>query len=118
MPVTTGNCMTSVKVAKIAELNDAFRSTMIGGKVTVTSGVGALADNKKFELYSKVRQFTDFTKDNDPYKEHDFGAVMLDGVKYFWKIDYYDLSMRMLSDDPANNEITIRVLTIMRADEY
>lgn len=44
-------------------------------------------------VVSLVRSFTDFTKDNDPYGEHDFGMVEHQGEKYFWKFDYYDQKM-------------------------
>ena len=37
---------------------------------------------------------------------------------YYWKIDYYDLAMSQHSLDATNPEATIRVLTIMCADEY
>jgi hypothetical protein len=35
-----------------------------------------------------------------------------------WKIDYYDRSRRYHSPDPADPKLTVRVLTVMRADEY
>ena len=43
---------------------------------------------------------------------------MFDGVKVFWKIDYYDKTMKNGSNDPSNEELTTRVLTIMKAEEY
>ena len=69
-------------------------------------------------LVVAVRDFKDFTPDNDPHGEHDFGAVEHDGVRYFWKIDAYDRSLTFASQDPADPSVTTRVLTIMRADEY
>jgi hypothetical protein len=65
-----------------------------------------------------VRTFADFSPDNDPHGEHDFGAIEQDGVRYFWKIDAYDRWMQFGSPDPADPSVTTRVLTIMRADEY
>jgi hypothetical protein len=65
-----------------------------------------------------VRAFDAFTDDNDPWGEHDFGAVEIDGEKVFWKIDAYDPSLTTVSENPANEAKTYRVLTIMLAREY
>jgi hypothetical protein len=65
-----------------------------------------------------VRGFDVFTTENDPYGEHDFGSVTIDGTKLFWKIDYYDLSLQYGSNDPSDPAQTARVLTIMLAEEY
>ena len=40
--------------------------------------------------------------DNDPYAEHDFGAIKLNGNTFFWKFDYYDLDLQMHSPDPSD----------------
>ena len=50
--------------------------------------------------------------------EHDFGSFEVAGEKFFWKIDYYDERCEFGSEDPADPEKTMRVLTIMFADEY
>ena len=60
----------------------------------------------------------DFTEDNDPYGEHDFGSFDYKGNKIFFKIDYYDLNYEFMSKNPANPDITNRVLSIMLAEEY
>ncbi|MER8646817.1 DUF3768 domain-containing protein [Mesorhizobium sp. M1252] len=104
--------------SEIRRLNDAFRSSFIGGHVALTSGVAALADTERRALLRSVRAFEAFDSDNDPYAEHDFGAVDLEGAKFFWKIDYYSPDMQSGSPDPANPDVTRRALTIMRSDEY
>lgn len=102
----------------IAKLNDAFRQTFIGSRVTLTEGVNALDTKSRLELLRKVQQFTAFTGDNDPHAEHDFGTIEIDGQGFFWKLDYYDLTFTAGSEDPANSAVTTRVLIIMRTDEY
>lgn len=106
------------KAPEIRRLNDAFRSSFIGGHVVLTSGVAALADAERRALLRSVRSFEAFNSDNDPNGEHDFGAVDMEGDKFFWKIDYYSPDMESGSPDPANPEATRRALTIMRSDEY
>jgi hypothetical protein len=75
---------------RIRELNDAFRSSFSGGKVMMTPGVHDLPDCVKADALVKVARFCEFTTDNDPYGEHDFGFFELVGRTFYWKIDYYD----------------------------
>src|ERR1019366_3488597 len=103
---------------KIAFLNDGLRRTFARGKVMMTAGVAALPEDALTQVLERVRHFDEFTKENDPHGEHDFGSVELAGVSYFFKIDYYALDMTGGSEDPSDPEKTTRVLTIMRADEY
>jgi hypothetical protein len=105
-------------VARVRQLNDAFRQTFIGGRVMLTSGVDALPDADKAVLLDKVRNFNGFNADNDPHGEHDFVDIEHDGEKYFAKLDYYAADMQGGSEDPSDPSKTVRVLTIMRADEY
>ena len=58
------------------------------------------------------------TATNDPYGEHDFGALTVAGVRLLWKIDYYDAGMTGGSPDPADPSVTTRVLTLMLAHEW
>jgi len=104
---------------KIRELNDAYRKHDKGnGRMFLTSGVQSLPLGELVELARKMAAFDDFNEDNDPYGEHDFGAIEQRGVKYFWKIDYYDLNLEFHSEDKSDEEKTVRVLTLLRADEY
>jgi hypothetical protein len=111
-------CTTMSKSESIRSLNDAFRRTFVGGAVMITAGVEAMPLDQRRSLLAKVRSFEAFGEDNDPHGEHDFGAVDECGVRYFWKLDYYDRATEFGSPDPADPAVTTRVLTIMRADEY
>lgn len=109
----------SPRAATIADLNDLLRTTFLTGKVVFTEGIAALSDDERSAVLTAVREFANFTPDNDPYGERDFGAVEVSAVgKIFWKIDYYDQTLTMGSNDAADPAKTLRVLTIMLADEY
>jgi hypothetical protein len=102
----------------IRELNDRFRTTMTGGRMLMTAGVNALPSDVKAMVIWRVATFSEFTADNDPHEEHDFGNFELAGRKFFFKIDYFDANMEFGSEDPADPAKTTRALTIMLAEEY
>ena len=98
--------------AKIAAINDKHRQNMEG--CTVTRGIVAMGDDAK-EIFVKVRDFSDFNEDNDPYGEHDFGSFELHGQKIFWKLSCYgDRKQGIDQLDPRCE----RVLTVMLAEEW
>jgi hypothetical protein len=53
-------------------------------RVTFSRIVGqderALSDQDRSRVVESVQNFTSFTEDNDPYGEHDFGTIVLDGI--------------------------------------
>jgi acetylornithine/succinyldiaminopimelate/putrescine aminotransferase len=104
--------------SKIADLNHHLRRTFSGGKVMMTAAVAALEPFVLAEVLEKVRTFAEFNADNDPHLEHDFGVVTVEGERYFWKVDYYDLSMDFGSEDPSDPTVTTRVLTIGHVSDY
>jgi Protein of unknown function (DUF3768) len=103
---------------RIRQLNDSFRQSFIGGRVVVTEGVDALSPEIKAEVLLCVRNFDRFDRDNDPHGEHDFGNFEIAGQRFFFKVDYYNLEMDGGSEDPADPAKTMRVLTVMKAEEY
>lgn len=104
---------------RIARLNDALRrGEGDNATIVITAGVEAIGREFLHELNHTVARFDAFSADNDPHKEHDFGAFVFQGQKLFWKIDYFDLAMKHMSADPANAKVTHRVLTIMLTCEY
>ena len=102
----------------IRDLNDKFRRSLTGGTLLLTAGIVALGAEAQARIIAAVQAFDAFTPDNDPYGEHDFGSVEVDGEKVFFKFDYFDLNRAMHSDDPADPSKTERVLTIMLSREY
>lgn len=106
------------RTARIAELNDRLRRDHSYGKVVITRGIQALGYEAILEVIAAVAAFSDFTPDNDPYGEHECAVMTVGSHRIIWKIDYYDSDLNFASDDPANPAVTIRVLTIMLADEY
>ncbi len=103
---------------RIAQLNDKLRKTGRGGQVAVTRGVTALAGFDAAALMASLKRYDSFDEDNDPHGERDFGDLDLWGAELLWKIDYYDLELASGSPDPADQNVTTRVLTILLADEY
>lgn len=107
---------------KIAELNDKLRQNIFTpteyGTIIITNGVSILPIQEQIIIMNLVKDFNRFTAGNDPYDEHDFGKISLNGIDYFFKIDYYDNDLTYGSENPSDDSITKRVLTIMRADEY
>ena len=104
--------------AAIAKLNDHARQTFTGCRVLITRGISELEPDLINQFMSAVQSFDQFTADNDPYEEHDFGRIIVAGLTVFWKFDFYDLDLQMHSLDAADPAVTARVLTIMLADEY
>lgn len=103
---------------KTARLNDLLRQTFLTGRVVMTRGVAELPEETRARVLSMVRSYDDFDVLAGAQQERDFGAFEYQGQGYFWKIDCYDADLKYLSPDPANPDVTRRVLTIMLADEY
>jgi hypothetical protein len=104
---------------RIRRLNDALRAGQCPhASIVVTAGVQARGKDFLAAVSGLVARFDQFSEDNDPHQEHDFGKICHDGETLFWKIDYFDLALQAHSPDPANPDVTHRVLTIMLASEY
>lgn len=136
--MTAEKAQTATRTQTIAQQNDRFRRSMCGmldhpddkglaipsGRLAWTAGISALDDVFFCHLLRAVATFNDFNEDNDPYETHEFAAldVTVQGqsgpIKIFWKIDAYDPDYHYGSEDPADPEITNRVLTLMLPSEY
>ena len=102
------------EAAIIAARNDAFRQSL--ENCTVTRGIASLKAITIQDICYAVQQYENYTADNDPYGEHDFGAFIIDGQEFFWKIDYFDAT-ETFGLDPLDEDCA-RHLTIMLAEEY
>jgi hypothetical protein len=109
---------TTTKTQRIRDLNDSLRRTFTGGRVVMTASVQSLPADTVALALTKMRAFNEFTPDNDPYGEHDFGSFQAGGEQFFWKVDYYAPDMQHGSEDPSDPKKTSRVLTLMLADDY
>lgn len=120
-----------LQAAAIAVQNDLFRKAMVDpaaaivaaqkgivGQVFLTQGVSGEGQAFVAAAMEAVAIFSIFTEDNDPYCDHSFGAVEVNGEKLFWKIDLYDTEYVYGSDRPFDPGVTRRVLTIMTPSEY
>ena len=116
--MTTRTYPADASKARIRELNDRLRRDFDGGTILVTAGIRDMPSHLRPDVIAEVQAFDAFTDGNDPYHEHDFGAVTVDGHKIFWKIDCYGLKTSHRSHNPADPAVTRRVLTIMLAEEY
>ena len=77
------------------------------------AAIASLLPQDQAAILDRVRTFDDFTPENDPHGEHDFGSFEHKGRTIFWKIDYYDLFLNNGSSDPSDPALTRRVLTVM-----
>ena len=103
--------------SRIRELNDQLRCQHRGGAIMVTAGIQAMGADFIAAVDVALTKVA-FDSSNDPYSEHDFGVVHVQGRRVFFKIDYYDMDLCFASPDPADPKVTRRVMTIMLAEEY
>ena len=118
-PGTKPDCSSEVnQAARIRVLNDRLRSEGRDGMVVMTNGIAALGLPTVNAIFKAIAGFSAFTGDNDPYGEHDCAVMEAEGHRIIWKIDYYDRCRAYHSPDAANPKVTVRVLTVMLAEEY
>ncbi|MBP2444001.1 DUF3768 domain-containing protein [Rhizobium leguminosarum] len=113
--------MTDVeKTNRIRELNDELRTKgrAFNGRVVAAGGIVNDSAEKRQQVFEVVAKFDEWTTGDDPYGEHDFGKVDVDGEAFIWKIDYYSLDEGHGSEHPEDQKTTIRVLTLMYAEDY
>jgi Protein of unknown function (DUF3768) len=106
------------RTQRIRALNDELRQNLAAGVAVMTPGVAALGQEAVDRIVKTIAVFDDFCHANDPYEEHDFGSFEAEGHTIFFKIDYLDQNLKYHSPDPSDPVVTVRVITVMLADEY
>lgn len=106
------------RAQRIVRLNDELRQECQGGFIIATRGVRDMPGFEAMQLVRLLADYDAFDEDNDPYGERDFGDLTLCGQSLLWKIDYYDSDMLYGSPDPSDTAVTLRVLTVMLAEEW
>jgi Protein of unknown function (DUF3768) len=91
-----------LRTQRIRALNDQLRQNLATGVAVMTPGVAALGQEAAARII----------------KEHDFGSFEAEGHTIFFKIDYLDQNLNHHSPDPTDPAVTVRVITVMLADEY
>jgi Protein of unknown function (DUF3768) len=120
--------------ALIAALNDEARAAMgIACMLAATPGFLRLAKADQLRVCELVQSYDAWTIGTDCYGEHDFGIIfqLSDGNwttdtpagegwlgALFWKIDYFDPGFAGPGKRPWDRDLTARIITLMRPDEY
>ena len=106
------------RTQRLRALNDQLRQNLATGVAAMTPGVAALGEEANARIIKTIAVFDDFCHANDPHEEHDFGSFEAEGHTIFFKIDYLDGRLTYHSPDPTDPAVTVRVITVMLADEY
>ncbi|WAJ27851.1 DUF3768 domain-containing protein [Antarcticirhabdus aurantiaca] len=104
-------------IKRIRRLNDDLRVHRRGCSIIITAGIAALGPDGVEDVLDAIARFDDFAAEDEHNGLHDFGTLVVHGVRVLWRIDCYDQRRFSCSPDAADPGVTWRVLTIMRADE-
>ena len=110
--------MTAERRARICVLNDQLRQRHIGGRILLSRGLLSMGKPAVKEALKAIAEIHQFDSSSDPYGEHDFGSVVGEDRRRFWKIDYYERTLGAGAVDPADANTCTRVLTVMLAEEF
>ena len=118
------NTRTLTRAEQIARLNDrarlgldrtamtVFTRTCLARFCSADAASGLIA---QAAIMKAVRQAT---FEDDAHGERDFGKISYRGHPVWFKIDYFDTNLEYGSEDPADGNITRRVVTIMLPEDY
>jgi hypothetical protein len=112
-------------ITLVGQANNRFRQQVLLGdpgnhRILATAGIKALGPDPVREILQVILSFReeDFREGFNPWGDRDFIVIDYQGKRIFAKIDTYDPSMEFMSPDPADDRVTIRVLTVMFDFEY
>lgn len=107
------------RTIRIRQLNDELRieGSCRNGRI-VAAGRLAHEHEKIGTIAALVAAYDDWSEGDDPYGEHDFGKVDVDGEAVIFKIDYYTLDETHGSEHPEDPNVTVRILSLMFAEDY
>lgn len=109
----------TAKQLQIQALNDAARRAPQDHRLVVTDGVACAAyEIGLAKILGGLSAFNAFDEANDPHNEHDFGVLTVASQKLWWKIDYYNHDLSQGSPDASDPNRTVRIITIMKPEEY
>lgn len=94
--------------ARIIELNDRLRTTFTGGRVQLRLGTHCLDAQIRGRALYALSKYNRFTPDD----EHDFGYFTFAGFQFEWQIDYRNADGHARSQNPADPNGTLRILTL------
>ena len=114
-----------VPITPTGAANNRFRAQALQGnpghhRILATSGIQALGPQAVQEILYAVLSFKEeeFRESFDPWGDRDIIVVEHQGRRIWGKIDTYDPLCEFMSPDPADDLVTVRVLTVMLPEEY
>lgn len=99
--------------ATIIALNDQLRTTFKGGRVQMTPSVYQLDDRLRGRALSVLARYSKFAADS----EHDWGTFIFAGFSFERHIEYRGKDDGGKSPDPADPDMTLRVLTLYAIED-
>jgi hypothetical protein len=98
---------------RIVELNDQLRTTFRGGRVQMTPSVYELDARLRGRALYLLTRYNGFDEDSD----HDHGVFIFGGYSFEWLVEYRGKDGTGVSPDPADPEVTFRVLTVYGVED-
>jgi hypothetical protein len=94
--------------ARVIALNDRLRTAFTGGRVQVHAGLYCLDAQIRARALYALSKYNRFAPDD----EHDFGYFTFAGFQFEWQIEYRRADGHGLSQNPADPNCTLRILTL------